>query len=550
MLVTAEARRRFMREAHAAAILDHPNIVPVHEAGELGSSPTSSPPIARAVAFDLAEGAAPASARAGRRPADRDPGPRRAACARTRNPPSRLEAGQRSAPCSAPARTRPRRPFRPGPAHPDFGLAKLTDEDSDLTHSGAPIGSPPYMAPEQAAGRLRDLGPATDVYALGATLYEVLTGHAPFRGETPSETIRQVIDDEPIAPRMLRPYVNRDLETICLHCLNKEAARRYPSAAALADDLERLLAGQPIHARPASLRERGLKWARRRPAHAALVALVAIVGIGAAGGMGWSNTWLRATTERLKHAIDLADRHAGEAERQQRLADEREALADRHLHAAQVRLARQACDLGQFERAQEVLLDDVNGPGPRHLDFAWSYLWRLSRREVALLGSHDAPVRRIDLSPDGRTLASCDAAGGIILWDTPLESLPHHPVGHRGRRRMARLLARRVCARFLRRKRTYVDRKKGAPPLGRCHRPASIAAGGRDRRRSPRDVVPRPRPTAGRRDQRCAWRPDRPGLGPGFRLRAAAARTPSRGSASSWPRPTGDSSRSESRMAG
>ena len=167
-----------------------------------------------------------------------------------------------------------------------------------------------------------------------------------------------------------------------------------------------------------------------------------MVAAGGAGGMVWSNAWLRAHNERLRQEIERADYYAAESDRQRRLAQEREALADRHLHAAQLRLARQACDVGQFERAQEVLLDDVYGPGPRHRDFAWWYLWRLSRREVALLGRHDAPVRRVDLSPDGRTLASCDAAGGIILWDASSGRSRTHPVRAHRPGRMARLLAR------------------------------------------------------------------------------------------------------------
>jgi WD40 repeat protein/serine/threonine protein kinase len=419
MLVTPEARKRFTREAHAAAVLDHPNIVPVHEAGEIGS-------IAYIVS-SYCEGPSLSEWLKARH----QPVPARAAAqliatlghalehAHERGilhrdlKPSNVMLQATAAPNTAGTEF-----FDFVPRVADFGLAKLTADEGDLTHTGAPIGSPPYMAPEQAAGRLRDLGPATDVYALGATLYEVLTGRAPFRGETPAETIRQVIDDEPIAPRVLRPGVDADLETICLRCLNKDASRRYPSAAALAVDLERLLAGQPIHARPASLWERSLKWARRRPALAAAAALAVIVTCGAAGGLAWSNSWLQAHNERLKRESDRADRHAEDADRQRQIAVEREELTDRHLHAAQLRLASQACDVGQFERAQEVLLDDVYGPGPRHLDFAWRYLWRVSRREVALLGHHPAPVRRIELSPDGRTLASGDAGGGVLLWDT------------------------------------------------------------------------------------------------------------------------------------
>ena len=131
----------------------------------------------------------------------------------------------------------------------DFGLAKRIDSDDGQTESGQIMGSPSYMAPEQARGHSRNVGPAADVYALGAILYEMLTGRPPFKGETPMETVRQVLDDDPVTPSRLVPRVPRDLETICLKCLHKDPARRYESAQALADDLERHLRGEPILAR-------------------------------------------------------------------------------------------------------------------------------------------------------------------------------------------------------------------------------------------------------------------------------------------------------------
>jgi serine/threonine protein kinase len=158
----------------------------------------------------------------------------------------------------------------------DFGLAKRLDEPG-LTASGAVLGTPSYMAPEQAEGRSREVGPVTDVYALGALLYELLTGRPPFRAATALETVLQVISDEPVAPRQLQPRTPRDLETICLKCLQKERTRRYASALDLAEDLRRFQAGEPIRARPVGRLQRGWRWCRRHPAPAGLGAGVALL---------------------------------------------------------------------------------------------------------------------------------------------------------------------------------------------------------------------------------------------------------------------------------
>ena len=149
----------------------------------------------------------------------------------------------------------------------DFGLARL-ESSAGLTLSGDPVGTPSYMAPEQARGEKSAIGPATDVYALGAILYECLTGRPPFRAETATATLQQVMADEPVPPARLNPRIPRDLETICLKCLEKEPRRRYVSAAALADDLRRFERGEPITARPLGRLERLVRWTRRHPAQA------------------------------------------------------------------------------------------------------------------------------------------------------------------------------------------------------------------------------------------------------------------------------------------
>ncbi len=255
------------------------------------------------------------------------------------------------------------------------------------------------MSPEQAAGQVHLIGPATDIYALGAVLYELITGQPPFRGETNLETLRLVTDTDPVAPRLLRSGLPHDLETIILTCLQKVPARRYGSAAALRDDLRRYLAGRPILARPTPLWEHVLKAARRHPAVAAIVATAAMLAIGGGATVIWSNARLRS--------------YAAELERQRDRAD--------GLHyATQLQLARRTRDEGQLGRAQQLLREIRLGPdAPDHREFAWRYLWSSMRREAVLIGETDSFIQGGTLSRDGRLLVLSDHAGDLSAFDLP-----------------------------------------------------------------------------------------------------------------------------------
>ena len=201
----------------------------------------------------------------------------------------------------------------------DFGLAR--HERPEMTDTNAMLGTPSYMAPEQAAGDNRAVGPSADIYALGAILYETLTGRPPFRGATALETLEQVRTQEPVPPSRLQPRLARDLDTIVLKCLAKQPARRYATAADLADDLHRYLTNQPIRARPTPPWERFSKWARRRPL---ITALLAVTILAAAGLLGvWASFTVRLQTERNR-----ANANAEERDRQRREADEQRGRAE------------------------------------------------------------------------------------------------------------------------------------------------------------------------------------------------------------------------------
>jgi eukaryotic-like serine/threonine-protein kinase len=207
----------------------------------------------------------------------------------------------------------------------DFGLAKLMDDGPCQTRSGAVLGTPSYMAPEQALGRPKEIGPATDVYALGVILYEMLTGRPPFKADTASETLEQVRSQEPVSVSKLLPKVPRDLETICSKCLQKRPAERYATAEALADDLRRFLLGEPILARPAPAWRRLCNWTKRHPTAAALIGVGAL-SLGVLGAAA-------ITIAQLEH------RRAVEADALRMIADQRRAEAEESSHQAREALS-------------------------------------------------------------------------------------------------------------------------------------------------------------------------------------------------------------------
>jgi WD40 repeat protein/tRNA A-37 threonylcarbamoyl transferase component Bud32 len=309
-LASAEARRRFLVEAQAAARLSHPNIVPVFEVGQMRGQPFFSMAFVdgKSLSFNIAkQGPLPpiAAARLVRQIAQavqyaHDQG----VLHRDLKPQNVLltSAGE--------------------PMITDFGLAKQIGETDGLTLDGQVVGTPGYMAPEQARGQRGLIGARADIYSLGAILYFVLTGRAPFHSSSPAETLRQLLEEEPVPPRRLNPEISADLQTICLKCLQKAPAARYESAAALVADLDRLVNGFPILARPVSYTQRLWRACRRHPMTAMLasaVVLLLLIGVPAAVWYQGQLATSRATA-RAAEADRLAAQQRANAARQQAAA--------------------------------------------------------------------------------------------------------------------------------------------------------------------------------------------------------------------------------------
>jgi eukaryotic-like serine/threonine-protein kinase len=400
---------RFLREAQAAALLDHPGIVPVFEAGEMGpvwyiaaayvKGPslaewlrTASTPLAPRLTAQLVALLADAVQHAHSRGIlHRD------------LKPSNVMLEPRDDGTSS--------EFPFAPKLTDFGLAKRMESTDDETRAGTMLGTPRYMAPEQAGNRYKEISVVTDVYGLGAILHELLMGQPPLVGEPNSDLLHRVEHEETPPARLRGRRVPKDMETICLKCLEMEQSRRYQTARELADDLRRYLAGEPIRARPPGPARRFVKWARRRPVTAALagVALCAVLVVTSL--VWWHNIQLRqalAETDEARHESDKLRVASQQSQRQ----------TENMLYAADMRLATNSYFNGDRTETVARLRKYMPGAtGPDRREFAWRRLWSLCNAYQRALTGHQGDVYGVQVVGDGRRLVSAGRDGTLRLWD-------------------------------------------------------------------------------------------------------------------------------------
>ncbi|MFO0944653.1 MAG: protein kinase [Planctomycetota bacterium] len=401
VLVSRDLRRRFFREAEAAAELDHPNIVSVHDVGELGpacyitSSFCNGPTLDEWIQL------------------------------RNEQVDENVAAGMVATLADAVQHAHERgvlhRDIKPGnillergvPKLTDFGLAKLIEAAGEETRSGALLGTPRYMAPEQIEAKSRQIGPWTDVYGLGAVLYELLTGTPPFSGTTDLETLWRVLWTDVVPPSKKRSELSRVLEAICLKCLEKKPAQRYASARELAADLRSFQEGRRTVARPHGLLRRAGRWADRNRAGAALLAVSFVALLLAVLGWSWHVSKLEVALRAARTSREQANQRGRELKR-------REKSMRQFLYAADLGLAYEAYKNGDTKEVLEHLhRHESRMAGDEKPGFEWHYLHSLCNRELVTLRGHEGSVYHAAFSPDMTTLASASQDGTVRVWEVP-----------------------------------------------------------------------------------------------------------------------------------
>jgi WD40 repeat protein/tRNA A-37 threonylcarbamoyl transferase component Bud32/Tfp pilus assembly protein PilF len=427
-LASEEDLRRFQNEAEAVAALDHPHIVPILEVGSHDGQRYFSMKLIGGESLDrklvVYADQPKAAARLLKTAAEAVHHAHQRGILHRDLKPSNILLDERGEPYVT-----------------DFGLAKRVEADSQMTASDAILGTPAYMAPEQASGRRGAVTTASDVYGLGAVLYALLTGRAPFGGDSVAETLDQVRELTPVAPTKINPRVPRDLEIICLKCLEKEPSRRYPSGQALADDLRRYVAGEPIQARPVRAAQRAWMWCRRNPWLAGALGSTATALLAATV---ISLAFARQQSELARRRLDLAKQKSEATEKISLLVDNlasegeklRASLKESNLRSAQ----------RNFERAEVAFENGETGRGLLWLAESWrsavvaddAHWKRTARASLSGWLRHYHPAARVfggtpadrsdfwpssndvvwvSFSPDGRRIMTLNSAGMAAIWD-------------------------------------------------------------------------------------------------------------------------------------